>query len=157
MPQLAKGGKYVFGISRVGERYRINVPPEAFLEYGLDKSNVIVFISGSRTSGGFGINPPHRLMNSQLNEILDFIGYTKQSSSFLHPEYTIKYVKNRLISWTKIDKHGTFFLNEQLANQFKINVSDKLVVVRGGNMGPGFIAKGPLHKLAMQHPELILF
>jgi hypothetical protein len=70
MPQLAKGGKYVFGISVVKDGYELRVPPEAFREYELNRSGNIILFSGSKTSGGFGINAPHRLLNSKLSDLI---------------------------------------------------------------------------------------
>jgi hypothetical protein len=48
-------------------------------------------------------------------------------------------------------------LDKNLAEIFEIRVSEKLVVIRGSNIGPGFIARGPIHNLAMQHGELEVF
>lgn len=39
MPQLVKGGKHVFGWSRVGDTGRIIIPPEAMEEYHLKDSD----------------------------------------------------------------------------------------------------------------------
>jgi hypothetical protein len=55
MPQLAKGGKWVFGWVVVGKRRNITIPPEAYHEYGFQPGNEVVFLRGSRRSGGFSI------------------------------------------------------------------------------------------------------
>jgi hypothetical protein len=55
MPQLEKGGKWVFGWVVVRDGIKIAVPPEAYREYGFQTGEEIVFTRGSRRSGGFGI------------------------------------------------------------------------------------------------------
>jgi len=55
MPQLVKGGKWVFGWVVVQAGKEITVPPEAYREYGFQAGGEIVFTCGSRRSGGFGI------------------------------------------------------------------------------------------------------
>ena len=55
MPQLVKGGKWVFGWVVVQAGKKITVPPEAYREYSFQAGDEIVFTRGSRRSGGFGI------------------------------------------------------------------------------------------------------
>jgi hypothetical protein len=55
MPQLGKGGKHVFGWSRVKEAGRIVMHSQARKEYGLKESEKLVLMPGSRTSGEFGL------------------------------------------------------------------------------------------------------
>ena len=52
MPQIAKGGKYVFGWSVIGENGKIVIPDEAVREYHLEPDDKLLLISGSKTSGG---------------------------------------------------------------------------------------------------------
>jgi hypothetical protein len=55
MPQLVKGGKWVFGWVIVGSGGEITIPPEAYREYGFRAGDEVVFLQGSRRSGGFGV------------------------------------------------------------------------------------------------------
>lgn len=66
MPQLAKGGKWVFGWSVVSARREIRIPPEAYAEYGYRDGEEIVFLAGSRTSGGFRIGRPEKLATAKI-------------------------------------------------------------------------------------------
>jgi hypothetical protein len=61
MPQLEKGGKWVFGWVVVQPGKKITVPPEAYREYGFQAGEEIVFTRGSRRSGGFGIGRADKL------------------------------------------------------------------------------------------------
>jgi hypothetical protein len=55
MPQLAKGGKWVFGWVVVGKPRTVTLPPEAYREYGFQAGAEVVFLRGSKRSGGFSI------------------------------------------------------------------------------------------------------
>lgn len=55
MPQLAKGGKWVFGWVAVGPHRTIQIPDEAWAEYGFQEGAEAVLLQGSVTSGGFGL------------------------------------------------------------------------------------------------------
>jgi hypothetical protein len=55
MPQLEKRGKWVFGWIVVLTGKKVNIPPEAYREYGFRAGDEIAFTQGSRSSGGFGI------------------------------------------------------------------------------------------------------
>ena len=55
MPQLEKGGKWVFGWVIVDADRRIRVPQDAWTEYGFTAGQEALLIKGSKTSGGFGL------------------------------------------------------------------------------------------------------
>jgi len=55
MPQLVKGGKYVFSWSKVSDEGKIVTLSKAFIEYHLKAGDKIILLSGSKTSGGFGL------------------------------------------------------------------------------------------------------
>lgn len=55
MPQLAKGGKYVFGWSVIGDDGRVTLPDETLREYGLTPGENVLLMSGSVASGGFRV------------------------------------------------------------------------------------------------------
>lgn len=61
MPQLTQGGKWVFGWTVVSSRRELTIPPEARREYGFRAKSRVVFLRGSRRSGGFGIARAGRL------------------------------------------------------------------------------------------------
>ena len=67
MPQLVKGGKYVFGWSVVSKDYRIVIPEEAMLEYRMEPREMVILLSGSKTSGGFSVARKSVLKESNLS------------------------------------------------------------------------------------------
>jgi hypothetical protein len=54
MPHLSKGGKYVFGWSRVREDGRIPIPGEVMKEYHLEPREKVMLISGMTEDSGAG-------------------------------------------------------------------------------------------------------
>lgn len=61
MPRLVKGGKWVYGWVIVGPQGELRIPPEAGDEYGFQSGEEVVFLPGSRSSGGFGLSTPRLL------------------------------------------------------------------------------------------------
>jgi hypothetical protein len=157
MPQLVKGGKYVFGISQLSAEYQIQIPPEAFSEYELGNTLSIVLIPGSKTSGGFAINSPVRLSQSKLYNLLKPLDYLEKFGTFGVPAYALKNISSRMVVWIPLNKEGRFLLTPELARVLGLEVNHKLVVVKGGYIGPGFVARGPIYEEAMCHPKLKIF
>lgn len=56
MPQIAKGGKFVFGWSPIGKEGCVQVPEQVIDEYQLFTENKLILISGSKSSGGFVVS-----------------------------------------------------------------------------------------------------
>lgn len=131
MPQLQKGGKWVFGWSVVAEDGSIGVPPEAVREYGFESGMPVFFIQGSRRSGGFALSSPDLW-----------------PSSFGSPD-----------TCTRVFAQGQFGPGQRVALPAVMHAQpgQRLLVVRGSGRGLGFLAYGPICELAMQYPELEVF
>ena len=52
MPQMTKGGKYIFGWSRIRVNGELIFPRMAVDEYKLKEENHIYIVSGSKQTGG---------------------------------------------------------------------------------------------------------
>ena len=154
MPQIVKGGKYVFGWSKVGIQGKIKIPPEAFKEYNLSLDKSAILFSGSKTSGGFGLSSIRILRNSIMNEILE-----KNSSlaNYQIAEGEIVEFKNKKYCWLKIQEDKSIILPERTLNAFEINKNDILLTGRGSHLAIGFIAKGLIFQEAKKHPEIEIF
>jgi hypothetical protein len=61
MHQMNKGGKWVFGWCVVGSTSKITIPPAAYAEYGFRHDEPVVFLRGSRRSGGFSFGQLEKL------------------------------------------------------------------------------------------------
>lgn len=71
MPQIVKGGKYVFGWSRVGKTGRIIIPEEAAQEYELEGRGVL--LPGSSRSRGFAVTTQSLAGNSPIKRTVDTV------------------------------------------------------------------------------------
>jgi hypothetical protein len=155
MPQLVKGGKYVFGWTTINTDGRIRIPDEAFDEYNFKMCEKIILMSGSITSGGFSISRSDSLIASKIGQqIIDLLGYLKESDSFT--AHRLKVIKSgtRLITWTILDDDKNFWLSNELIDSLGLQIGSKLLVGRGSGLGPAFIARGRIYDEALKHKNL---
>lgn len=158
MPQLVKGGKYVFGWSVINVDGRIRIPDEAFNEYNFKMIEKIILMSGSKTSGGFSISKPEAMGASKMGQqIINSFGYLKESRSFTTHRLEIIKSGGRLICWTTWDKEKNFCVSDELMDLLDLQTGSKLLVGRGSGLGPAFIAKGRIYDEAMKHENLLVF
>jgi hypothetical protein len=97
MPQLEKGGKWVFGWVVVQPGKKITVPSEAYREYGFQAGEEIVFTRGSRRSGGFGIGRAARFPALLKKRVLVQGQMGKKGQVALPPEVSVQ-VGDRLLA-----------------------------------------------------------
>ncbi|MBN1181082.1 MAG: hypothetical protein JXB49_02265 [Bacteroidales bacterium] len=158
MPQLVKGGKYIFGWTTINSDLRIRIPDETYGEYQLMKADKVIILSGSKSSGGFSIITPKSVIISKLgNNIVRLIGYKKKTKSFTSELLKIIRSGDRLISWTFIDKDKYFRLSDGLMDSLNLKTGDKLLVGRGSGLGPAFIRKGTIYNEAIKHKDILEF
>ena len=67
MPQLNKGGKFVFGLSVINPDLTIRIPPQALLEYDALRDGKVIIFTGSKITGGFCVTTYPLLSNSRLS------------------------------------------------------------------------------------------
>lgn len=70
MPQLNKGGKFVFGKSRVREGGALFFPKQAIEEYTICQEGRINIFTGAKATGGFCVTRKGLLAPSLLGHIL---------------------------------------------------------------------------------------
>jgi hypothetical protein len=153
MPQLVKGGKYIFGWSKVRRDGRINIPPEAFHEYAFyDGENVIV-IPGSLKSGGFGLAHIEEMAQSPIGSFLEKCPQLLRCEL---PEGETVGIGGRLYCWVKVhDKSIRLPLGT--LSKYGVSNDNLLLVGRGSSMALGFIAKGLIFEEGKKHLELKVF
>jgi hypothetical protein len=127
MPQLVKGGKWVYGWCVVGGKNDILIPPEAGSEYGFQAGEMVFITCGSRCSGGFGIARPDKLAGSKLHR--------------------------RYIGQTKIGVSGNVVLPPDVA----VKPGEYLLAVRGSWLALGFVQRGPIIEEALVHDEIQVY
>lgn len=62
MPQLNKGGKFVFGKSRVREKGELFLPKQAMEEYDICREDRVYIFTGAKATGGFCVTRKRRLL-----------------------------------------------------------------------------------------------
>jgi hypothetical protein len=156
MPQLVKGGKYVFGWTVLRDDLRVRIPDETYDEYRFIKTDKLIILSGSKSSGGFSICSPVTISNYKPgNNIFGLIGYIKESDSFTGERLEIVRSGKRLISWTYLDKEKYCVFSKELVTSLGLGIGRRLLVGRGSGMGPAFINKGIIYNEALKHKDLL--
>jgi hypothetical protein len=153
MPQLVKGGKYVFGWSKVHPKGKIIIPPKALEEYAFQSGENVILISGSKTSGGFSITSTRLLEGSSLSA---FLGDLPQLTDLTMGEgMTIEHNK-RYFSRIKMQE-GFIAVSSTTLTIYGIHSGNSLLSVRGSGLALGFLIKGPLYELAQKHQNIAVF
>jgi hypothetical protein len=158
MPQLVKGGKYIYGWVSIQPDGRIRIPDEAFDEYHFRTGEKIIMLSGSKTSGGFSIIKPETIKTSMIGQhITDAIGLSKDIHSFTTWQSTPVHAGNRWISWTFLDHDKKICISAELLQRLGLETGGKLLVGRGSGLGPAFIARGQIYGAALKHGHIPTF
>jgi bifunctional DNA-binding transcriptional regulator/antitoxin component of YhaV-PrlF toxin-antitoxin module len=154
MPRLVKGGKFVYGLTEVSTTGTVVIPPQAMEEYEYHDGDTVIVMSGSRTSGGFGLAKPDKLVNSHLDVVLKNLPELPDASI---PEARPVSDRGRLFCTTTIKQDGCIQLPPEILSEYGIQPGDMLAAARGSHLAIGFIARGPIMNEALKHPELEIF
>jgi len=154
MPQLAKGGKHVFGWSNIGKNGRILIPPEAFDEYGFRGVDKLILMSASKRSGGFVMTTVKKLASSQIDSLV-----TNNPELSLYNILEGEVIKSgqRMLCWVNLNHDGSFVVPINTLQLYGAEPKGKLLVVRGSGLALGFLVRGPIIEEAKKHPELEVF
>ena len=140
MPQMTKGGKYIFGWSKIGKDGKLTFPTMAVEEYKLQEETYIYIVSGSKQTGGFCVMTELLLSNSRLKNILKETPYLADRS--LKEGELISY-KGRKYGWLKL-KDNSIHLSDNLMKILDIKTGDKLLAIRSSNIAFTMGARGSL-------------
>jgi len=154
MPQLSKGGKYVFGWSKIREDGGVLIPDEALQEYHLEPGEKVILISGSKTTGGFLVAKKSMIEGSELSDVL--VKNPTLAHFQMEEGKTIRY-KGRLYGWAKLHDSGLIILPASALGTFDLRPGDCLLSIRGSNLAFVLGAKGPIIESASQHPDITVF
>ncbi|MCR2033842.1 hypothetical protein [Anaerofustis stercorihominis] len=140
MPQITKGGKYIFGWSVIREDYTLNIPSMAMQEYKMYDEDKIYIFSGSKSTGGFCITRKGLLINSKLKGILE--DNPKLMNYQLKEGELIPY-KGRSYAYLKI-KNGKIKISKDMIDKLDLNIGDKLLSIRSSDIAFTMGLKGQL-------------
>ncbi|MGP1474855.1 MAG: hypothetical protein ACTTJ1_05555 [Treponema sp.] len=140
MPQMSKGGKYIFGWSVIHENGEMTFPTSAIQEYKLQKEQYVYIVSGSKQTGGFCVMSEPLLSQSKLKHILKENPNLEDRS--LKEGELITY-KGRKYGWLTLKNNGVH-LSTFLMQTLDIKAGDKLLAIRSSNIAFTLGAKGAL-------------
>lgn len=153
MPQMNKGGKFIFGKSVIQSDGTVQLPPQAVEEYRIAREGAVYLFTGSKITGGFCVTRQELLHPSKLGHILDelpqLLHYTAAPGEF------IKY-KGRAYCWTPISEEGQIHLTEEMMTFLAVKPGMELLSIRSSDIAFTMGAKGPLLEKAEHITERYL-
>jgi len=153
MPQLNKGGKYVFGWSKIENNGTVHFPPMILTEYGLLEGQEIIIFTGSKVTGGFCVTNQKMLSTSKLQGILNNLPELKNHRAVLAGEF-IPY-KGRSYAWLPLYNDGSIALPARTLEYLHLRPGNKLMSIRSSNIAFTMGAKGPLVERAKAYNGII--
>lgn len=150
MPQMNKGGKFIFGKSLIREDGVLQFPDQAIREYDITAEERIYLFTGSKSTGGFCVTRKGLLKPSKLGHILEdahaLDDYTIDQGEF------IKY-KGRSYAWVDITAEGRIKLTKDMLTFLKIKHGMKLLSIRSSDIAFTMGAYGRLVEESMKHED----
>jgi hypothetical protein len=152
MPQMNKGGKFIFGKSVIRDNGIIQLPEQAIQEYSITSEGKVYLFTGSKSTGGFCVTRKGLLEPSKLGHLLyDNLGlmdYSVPQGEF------IKY-KGRSYAWVEISSDGKIVLTEEMISFLKLGAGMKLLSIRSSDIAFTMGAHGRLMDESMKHESEI--
>ena len=141
MPQMNKGGKFIFGKSLIREDFTIHLPTQALAEYNATSERKVYLFTGSKVTGGFCVTRKGLLEASKLGHILTdnpaLQNYQTSEGEF------IKY-KGRSYCWVNISDNGVIQLNQPILDFLNLKIGIQLLSIRSSDIAFTMGATGPL-------------
>ena len=152
MPQMNKGGKFIFGKSIIRNSGELQFPEQAIREYDITTDGKIYLFTGSKSTGGFCVTRKGLLMPSKLSHILsDNPGlneYTLEQGMF------VKY-KGRSYAWLNISTDGKIIFSKPMMTFLNVAPGMNLLSIRSSNIAFTMGAYGRLVEESMKHKSEI--
>lgn len=148
MPQMNKGGKFIFGKSLIRQNGTVRIPPQAMEEYKITSDGKVYLFTGSKITGGFCVTRKGLLYPSKLGHILKetppLSDYTGKPGEF------IRY-KGRSYCWLDISEEGELVLSRDMLDFLNLTPGTELLSIRSSDIAFTMGAKGPLLERAQSY------
>ena len=152
MPQMNKGGKFIFGKSLIRPDGTLRIPPQAVDEYRIATEGRVYLFTGSRSTGGFCVTRHGLLAPSKLGGILRDL---PARNAYEQPEGAFTPYKGRSYGWLSIRPDGCIHLDGAALSFLKLKPGMALLCIRSSDIAFTLGAKGPLLEKALAYPGLI--
>ncbi len=155
MPQISKGGKFIFGKSLIRDDLTIHLPTQALAEYKAAAEGKVYLFTGSKVTGGFCVTRNGLLEPSKLGHILTD-NPALQNYQTAEGEF-VKY-KGRSYCWVNISENGVIQLSRQILDFLDLKIGMELLSIRSSDIAFTMGAAGPLLERADNYEgEIPLF
>lgn len=141
MPQVNKGGKFIFGWSAIRPGGSVVLPASAVNEYDMTSEGRVILFSGSKSTGGFCVTRHGLLETSKLSGILND---NSRLNDYLLGEGEFIQYKGRFYCWARIDAEGKIILAQSMLKSLNLKEGMKLFAIRSSNIAFTMGARGPL-------------
>ena len=152
MPQMNKGGKFIFGMSLLRENGTLCLPTQAIREYQITREGKVYLFTGSKETGGFCVTRQELLLPSRLGHILEelpqLLHYASQPGDFLR-------YKGRWYGWTEITEDGRIAFSETTMDFLNLRPGMELLSIRSSDIAFTMGAKGPLLERAARYDAAV--
>ena len=152
MPQVTKGGKFIFGWSRIREDGTLNLPPQAMAEYDIACEGNVILFTGSQSTGGFCVTRRGLWMNSKLGFVL---ADTPAVSEYASAPYTWTRLKGRSYCWAAVSETGALRLPPETLAFLHMQAGDELLSIRSSDIAFTMGRHGPLVERAQGYKGTI--
>lgn len=151
MPQLNKGGKFVFGRSRIGADGRVQFPTQAVEEYRITGEGKVYLFTGSKVTGGFCVTRKGLLQPSKLGHILEDMPALREYR--VAPGAFAPY-KGRFYCWVPVSQEGQIRLSKEMMQFLAVEPGRELLAIRSSDIAFTMGAKGPLLEKAERNVSM---
>lgn len=141
MPQMTKGGKFIFGKSLIRDDLTVYLPPQALAEYNAAAEGKVYLFTGSKITGGFCVTRKGLLEPSKLGHILTD-NPTLQNYQTTEGEF-VPY-RGRSYCWVNISENGVIQLTKEMMDFLDLVIGIELLSIRSSDIAFTLGAKGPL-------------
>lgn len=152
MPQMNKGGKFIFGKSQIQHDLSVCFPTQAVAEYNAGTEGKVFLFTGSKVTGGFCVTRKGLLEPSKLGHILtenpDLQNYRTAEGEFVP-------YKGRSYCWVSISQNGIIKLNQEMMNFLNLKIGMELLSIRSSNIAFTMGAKGILLEKSYSYNGII--
>jgi hypothetical protein len=131
VPQIRKGGTFIFCWSTIKSDFSIQFPIEVINEYDICSEDKVFLITGSKTTGGFAVSKKAFMEKSIFNNI--FIVYNDLGNYKTREGDFLKY-KDRKYTWIPINNEGKIFLNQDILSSLSLKINGILLSIKSSNI-----------------------
>lgn len=155
MPQMNKGGKFIFGKSLIRNDLTIHLPAQALSEYNAMAEGKIYLFTGSKITGGFCVTRKGLLEPSKLGHILSDNPALK---NYQTAEREFVRYKGRSYCWVNISEDGVIQLDQKMMDLLEMEIGMELLSIRSSDIAFTMGAKGPLLEKAETYGgEIVIY